>query len=107
MNQESPCFSCGECQHTKYYYEIERWRYEHSVVTSGDSLDVHWGEVALEPNEREDQRRERYSINVHTDDSTSESFQIGFDEWQKVRIGNSVKVKRYVGGIYAYIGLLE
>lgn len=91
---------------TKYYYDIDRWSSDHTVVTKGSDKEPYWGQ---EPSswsgspkigdERVSSRSESYCvIGTLSGSKNSRSYEIGYNDWEKLKKGDSVRCKVYVSG---------
>lgn len=77
---------------TKYYYEIERWKYFRSVNTSGTSGEPYWGSVELSDLEREGSHSEKYTLYYAWKDDVR-STNVNYDVWEKYSKDDTAKVK--------------
>ena len=95
--EQRPVYKDIPVYDTKYYYDIDRYVYERSVRTQGET-DPYWGDAALESREREGKRSEKYF--VHIDDNGEKRVQIPYEDWIKYHFGDEIHVKKNLAGMY-------
>jgi len=78
---------------TKYYYEIDKWVYERSVVTSGTDKKPYWGEVTLADDERVSTKSQSYSILGINQKQKEVTISLSYEDWISLEIGQIVKIK--------------
>ena len=88
---------------TKYYYDIERWVYDHTVTAKAHDKEPYWPEVTLAQNQREGGQRETYGLSAIYKDKESH-YVLDYDPWRYVSIGDELHVKVHVTG---YIEILD
>lgn len=64
---EEPVYVSVPVYDTKYYYEIERWVYDHTEECSGVNVEPYWPEYTLDDDEREDTKNSEYSIEFYVE----------------------------------------
>ncbi|MBO4854954.1 hypothetical protein J5500_00930 [Candidatus Saccharibacteria bacterium] len=82
---------------TKYYYDIERWVYDHTVKASANDKEPYWPEVKLADNQRANGRSESYGITALYKDKESH-YTLDYKDWSDISIGSELHVKVHVGG---------
>ena len=98
--RDKPVYRQQPVMATKYYYEIEKWKYDHSLKSSGEDKSVYWAEVPTLRNdgragsERESNHYEHYYING-TFDETSQQYEVSYSKWVTLEEGQTVKVKAF------------
>ena len=97
---EEPVYRDVPIYKIKYYYDIERWTYERSVTTKGNDKEPYWGKENLKDNERVKKKHETYIIQGVTDEKKKKTRKVNveFKKWKSFQIGQSVKIKTYIGG---------
>lgn len=81
---------------TKYYYNIERWVFDHNEVASGDDGRAYYPEVvARDGGTREGGRAENYWVI----DEKGKQYAIDYDLWSNLSVGQTIKVKVRTGKI--------
>lgn len=95
---QEPVYISVPVYKTKYYYEIDKWMYERSIITKGNDKTPYWGEVVLKEKERQGKHLEKYLIEGKDSKGKSYSISLSYEQWQKVNVNDSVKVKIYVTG---------
>ena len=98
---EEPVYRDEPVYRMKYYYDIDRWTYERSVNTKGNDKSPYWGEVSLTDKERVKSKTETYTIKGLTNEKKAKSRKVNVnaDTWNNLKMGQTVKVKIYIGGI--------
>lgn len=85
---------------TKYYYKIDKWFVCRSVDTSGSDKEIYWGTVTLKDGEREGSKSESFVIVAKNKKDKTVSYNIDFDRWSSLNVGDVVNVKiNLLGGI--------
>lgn len=74
-----------------YYYDIDRWKYHHSVETSGQ-YDPYWGEVNLGNRQRQGGTTETYYIHVN-EEGLKDKYTVSYDDWCMIKPGDNVTIK--------------
>jgi hypothetical protein len=83
---------------TKYYYEIDVWRYAFSYKSSGNDKDPYWEEFELKDLQREGGRNETYYISVINEDNEVSKYRFDFETWNRLEIGEKVTIKTTIFG---------
>lgn len=102
---EVPIYREVPVYETRYYYEIDRWKYERSVETSGKDKKPYWGDTQIQNeeknkpkvgDEKESKRYEHYHIKGQDEKEKSYTVEVSFEDWQKIEKGNeyTIKVKK-------------
>ena len=81
----------------KYFYEIEKWRHERTVSTSGINNTPYWGETNLKEKERESTRYEQYFVKGRNQDEENIEFTLPYEEWCTVEIDETIFVDIFLG----------
>lgn len=91
---EEPVYRSEPVYRTKYYYEIDKWLYERSVVTTGTDKSPYWGDTHLATDERTSSQTEKYIVKgVDTKTEKEISFSLSLDVWSTLEIEQTIKVK--------------
>ncbi|MCQ2495830.1 MAG: hypothetical protein MJ131_04480 [Lachnospiraceae bacterium] len=77
---------------TKYYYDIWKWLPHRDVSDRGVGHTENWPECALAEDEREGQRKEKYSMTVTIKDKES-SYGVPYSTWTTLESGDEVLIK--------------
>lgn len=98
---EEPIYREEPVYRMKYYYDIDRWTYERSVKTKGNDKSPYWGKENLQDKERVGSKTETYTIKGVTNEKKAKNRKVNVDAetWNNLEIGQTVKIKIYVGGI--------
>ena len=83
---------------TKYYYEIDKWLYERSVITSENDKTPYWGEVSLGSDERISNRITKYFADCINKKEETKTFSFSYDDWQVLEIGTVYKLRTNLFG---------
>ena len=95
---QEPVYRDEPVYKTKYYYEIEKWLYERSVLTNGSGKSPYWGETNLSSDERIASRSETYSIIGLDSKGEEETIILSFEDWSSLEVGQTVKLRVSIGG---------
>ena len=98
---EEPVYIDEPVYRMKYYYDIDRWTYERSVKTKGNDKSPYWGKANLQDKERVRSETETYTIKGITDEKEAQTRKVNVDAdvWKKLKMGQTVKIQIYVGGV--------
>ena len=94
---EEPVYVDVPVYRTKYYYDIERWVYDHTATSAAHNHEPYWPVLELEENQRENGRDETYGITAVYQDKESH-YELDYEHWSKINIGDGLHVKVYFGG---------
>lgn len=78
---------------TWYYYETDKWLYERSINTRGKDKLVYWGDLDLEPDERESSRNEKYYVTALLENGKTQTIVFSYEDWNSMEVGETVRVK--------------
>lgn len=95
---EVPVYRDEPIYRTKYYYEIDKWLYERTVLTKDSNKEPYWGEVNLSENERESTKKEIYYVIGKNEEGKSRQLKFSYEEWSNLEIGQTVKLKVSIFG---------
>lgn len=90
---EEPVYVSVPVYDTKYYYEIDKWLYERSIVTSGNDKFPYWGKIQLNDDERKADMKESYSFSGSDEGNQNMNISVSYSDWQTINIGETLKVK--------------
>lgn len=84
---------------TKYRYDIERWIFDHYETTSGHTDTPHFATPTLTENFRTNGTEEKYTVTAFTnrDSSKTEVYTLCFEDWQSVKIDQTIRAKVRIG----------
>lgn len=103
---EEPVYRDEPVYDTKYYYEIERWKYARSVVATGNDKKPYYGELNLASNERESTKHQYYSLTGYVvEDEETKTFELSSDQWEQIMAGDVVKCKTSLENIVEIISI--
>lgn len=100
---------------TKYYYDIDKWVSDHTVVTDGFDKKPYWGQepppassIPVVGDERVSSRTEHYYI-VGTVIGTDKSklYTIAYNDWLDLQEGNTIHCKVYITGKIVLLNVLS
>lgn len=103
--KEEPVYRDEPVYQTKYYYDIERWVHKTNVKASGAADDPYWPELNLADNERQGHKKESYEIITENKKEKKKTYKIPFNDWNRINVGNSIKVKTSFGSISEIIDI--
>lgn len=81
----------------KYYYEIERWKFERIIRTFGNDKNPYWGEVVLSDDERISSKNTSYYITCHSKREKDIIISLSYDDWMKIEVDKKVKLHVILG----------
>ena len=90
---EEPVYRQEPIFATKYYYEIDKWLYERSVVTGEKNQSPYWGEPNLAADERVSYKSEEYYILGLNQKDKEKKISLAYTDWQNLSINQTIKVK--------------
>lgn len=99
--KQVPVYKNVPVYHTKYYYEIERWVYGRSVITTGSTNEPYWGEVILTEKEREGIHTEKYLLIIQGEKKEYKP-KVEYSLWSNKNIGDTVEITTRAGKIVSY-----
>jgi len=82
---------------TKYYYKIDKWCYNRTESSSGETDDPYWPEFNLSAKERESGRNETYTIYFETKEKKTYSKNVSYDEWKEFNLGEKYHITVVAG----------
>lgn len=94
---QEPVYRDEAVYRTKYYYEIDKWLYERSVITSGYDKNPYWGEANLASDERISNEIESYYIIGVNQKEKEQTISLSYQDWNSIEIGETVKLKVSLG----------
>ena len=102
---QDPVYRDEPVYRTKYYYDIDRWVYERSITSSGNNQKPYWGKEDLKTKERVSGKNEKYMVNGITNEKNARdrTVKVDFAKWKGMKIGQTIRIKIYVGGITKFI----
>lgn len=90
---EEPVYKYVDVYKTKYYYEIDKWLYDHCVETNGYNKKPYWGETNLSVNERISSKEECYYITGINKKDKTVKVSLSYEDWTSIIVGETVKMK--------------
>ncbi len=101
---QEPVYRSEPVYDTYYTYEIERWKYARSVVTTGNDKEPYYGELNLASNERKQNTVEKYSITGYVkEDEEIKTYSVSYEFWSQIEAGRTIIVKVSAGQIIEII----
>ena len=95
---DEPVYRDEPVYQTKYYYDIERWVYDHTVKASANDKEPYWPSVEnLPDNQHADEKSESYGITALYEDKESH-YTVDYKDWSDISIGDELHVKVHFGG---------
>lgn len=92
---QDPVYKDVPVYKTKYYYNIEKWVFDHNETTSGINDKPYFADLTLERNFREGERTEKYWVI----DTKGNKYTSDFSIWSAIKSGQTIKVKIRTGKI--------
>ena len=100
--EQEPVYRDEPVYETKYYYDIDRWVYERSVVTSGYDKEPYYGELNLHSKEREKTRYTNYYVTGNILDKKEvkeKTYNISKEYWEQMESDKIINIKVSLGNI--------
>ena len=95
---QEPVYRKEPVYRIRYYYEIDKWVHERSVVTRGTSKETYFGEAKLHSDERISSKNENYYISgLNTKKDKYQKYSISFDDWNYISVDKSYKFNVTLG----------
>lgn len=94
--EEVPVYKNVPVYDTKYYYEIDRWAFDHTVVATDTNRELYWPNVTLGEKERESRRITTYSVMLnytYKDKETRKLFDVSENVWKDLKVGDRIEAK--------------
>ena len=92
---DEPVYRNEPVYQTKYYYEIERWVYDHTETAAAHNKEPYWPEVETIPDKlREGAHTESYGLSAIYEDKESH-YTLDYEDWRYISIGDQLHVKVY------------
>ena len=95
--EEVPVYVDVPIYDTKYYYKIDKWCYNRTESSSGETDDPYWPEFNLSAKERESGRNETYTIYFETKEKKTYSKNVSYDEWKEFNLGEKYHITVVAG----------
>ena len=100
---QEPVYRQEPVYQTKYYYDIDKWVYDHKLTTSGKDQDPYWAETDLPQSvsspaygdERQGERHEKYTVIITDKKGNHHDTEYSFQEWNSFRIGDRLVYKSF------------
>lgn len=88
---QEPVYVSVPVYRTLYHYQIDRWVYARSVVTSGSDKNPYWGEVELADYEEEGGSAENYYIMAQNKKNVLTKYSLSYEDWYDVEVGDVIE----------------
>ena len=91
--EQEPVYRSEPVYDTKYYYDIDRWKYARTVTSEGTGFTFSYKDPELAPNERELKRTARYFVNgnVRKKNRLSEmTAEVNETDWKELSDGSVI-----------------
>lgn len=102
QTKQVPVYRSDPVYATKYYYDIERWKYDRTETSSGVDGEPYWPEVSLSDKEREGKKHQKYFVKVYSilDQKKEEkSYTISYELWEQLRVNDEISATVSFGKI--------
>lgn len=96
--EKEPVYTQVPVYATKYYYDIDKWKYDRTEETFGTDKDPYWSELELGDNEKEIRRYTRYSMDgimytgVFFKSKETKTFNLTEEEWKDIEAGQTLEI---------------
>ena len=95
--EQEPVYRQDPVYQTRYYYDIERWVYDHTITSSAHDKEPYWPTEILKDNQRFNSRSQRYVITAVYDDDKTDDYTMDYEDWRYIEIGQELHVKVHFG----------
>lgn len=90
---QEPVYRQDPVYDTKYYYEIERWKYERTETSSGTNDTPYWVNCKLNDKERIAKKKATYTISFMDENDKTHQYRCDYDEYKQYKPNDTVKLK--------------
>lgn len=95
---DEPVYRDEPVYQTKYYYDIERWVYDHTETASAHNREPYWPEINLTSDKkREGAHTASYGLSAIYEDKESH-YTLDYEDWRYISIGDQLHVKVHITG---------
>ncbi len=95
--EEEPVYRDEPIYSTKYYYEIERWKYNRTLTEQGNDKNPHYKEETLASNERITNQQINYMFSYTDEKGKVRAFPISEETFREFNTGDMVYVTLSLG----------
>lgn len=96
--EQEPVYRQDPVYQTKYYYDIERWKYDYTVRSGAHDKEPYWPEYTLEDDKhRAGSKSQSYNITAVYEDK-SDNYSMHYGDWIETSIGDQLHVLVHFGG---------
>ena len=95
--EQEPVYRQDPVYRTKYYYDIERWVYDHTVTSREHDKSPYWPEVTLKNNQRQGTKHQKYIITAVYEEKSAD-YTMDYDEWKNISVGDELHVLVHITG---------
>lgn len=100
---QEPVYRSEPIYQTKYYYEIGRWKYDHSLTTAGSDQKPYWHETDLPKNVdnpqygdiRQNKRTEKYIAVIIDYKNNTQKVNYNYNDWVNLKQGQTITYKTF------------
>lgn len=98
VTYEEPVYRQVPVYHTKYTYDIDKWIHDSNKTTMGTDKSPYWHDYQCGENERKGSKSEVYRVIVTTEDGATEQYSVSFSTWERLQLGQHVRLKVSITG---------
>ena len=99
---EEPVYVQVPVYKTKYYYEIDKWIYDRTLKTEGNTKDTYFEDYTLDINERFSTKSKKY-VFYGIVDNENKDMQVNESIWNQYDVGDIIPIKINRAGIITII----
>lgn len=99
---QEPVYKQVPIYKTKYYYEIDKWVYDRTLTTEGNTKDTYFEDYTPEENERFGKKSKKY-VFYGVVDGENKDMQVEEHIWDKYNVGDIIPIKINRAGIITII----
>lgn len=94
---QEPVYKQVPVYQTKYYYDIDKWVYDHEEIADGHTDTPHDPEYELGDKERDGSKSEVYKLYMLTKKEKKYQYALSEEEWAQYKIGDEVIITTSAG----------
>lgn len=87
---KEPVYRYEEVYQTKYYYEIDKWIYDRTEISSGYDKKTYWPETILAADEKIASKSEKYYV---TGKDKEVCYLMTYEEWMSIEVNQTLTLK--------------
>lgn len=90
---KEPVYRYEEVYQTKYYYEIDKWIYDRTEISSGYDKKTYWPETILAADEKIASKSEKYYVTGKDKEGKEVCYLMTYEEWMSIEVNQTLTLK--------------